>query len=160
MTPTVMRRFLIALAVVLGVTAPSAAADSASASASVVVAAQFATRTSLKVSSEVLQFTVPTGGEAARVDVNFSAAARTRSGGEVILLVEPLGPIEDGSEGAGEMTFVGEGQGASRGMLAVAGATPVARWTGSGLRTGRLTFTLRAAAGLHTVPVRFVLTAP
>jgi hypothetical protein len=148
------------LAAVLAVAAPSAAADSTSASASVVVSAEFATRTSLKVSSQVLQFSVPTGGEAARVDVDFSAAARTRSGGEVILLVEPFGPIEDGSEGVGEVTFAGEGQGASRGTLAVATATPVARWIGSGLRTGRLTFTLRAAAGLHTVPVRFLLTAP
>lgn len=155
-----MRRFLLTLAVVLGLAAPSAAADSASASATVVVNAQFSTRTSLKVSSQMLQFAVGAGDPAPSVAVDFSAAARTHAGGEVMLLIEPLGGIDDGAEGIAAMTFAGEGQGTGRGALAVGGLTPVARWTGSGLRTGRLTFTLRAAAGRYTVPVRFLLTAP
>ena len=154
-----MRHFLLTLAVVLALAAPSAAADSASASASVVVNAQFSTRTSLKVSSQLLQFAVGADDQAPSVAVDFSAAARTHSGGEVMLLIEPLGGMDDG-EGSTEMTFVGEGQGTSRGALAAGGLTPVARWTGSGLRTGRLTFTLRAAAGRYLVPVRFLLTAP
>jgi hypothetical protein len=155
-----MHRFFLALAGVLGLAAPSLAADSTSASAAVVVNANFSTRTSLKVSSQVLQFAVPSGDETSRVEVDFTAAARTRAGGEVILLVESFGPLDDGSAGATEVRFAGQGQGASGGMLAVNAATPVARWIGSGLRTGRVTFTMRAVAGLYTVPVRFLLAAP
>ena len=155
-----MRRFLLTLAVVLGLAAPSVAADSTSASATVVVNAQFSTRTSLKVSSQMLQFAVGAGDQSPSVAVDFSAAARTQAGGEVMLLIEPLGGADDDVEGGAEMTFAGEGQGTGRGSLAVGGLTPVARWTGSGLRTGRLTFTLRGSAGRYTVPVRFLLTAP
>jgi hypothetical protein len=155
-----MHRLFLTFTVVLGLAAPSIAADSASSSASVVVNANFSTRTSLKVSSQMLQFAVPSGDETARVEVDFTAAARTRAGGEVILLVESLGPIDDGSEGSADVTFTGEGQGTNRGSLVVDGATPVARWIGSGLRTGRLTFTLRAVAGRYTLPVRFLLAAP
>lgn len=154
-----MHRLFLALAVVLGLAAPSLAADSTSASATVIVNANFSTRTSLKVSSQVLQFAVPSGDETSRVEVDFTAAARTRAGGEVILLVESFGPRDDGSAGASEVRFAGQG-GASGGMLAVNAATPVARWTGSGIRTGRVTFTMRAVAGIHTVPVRFLLAAP
>jgi hypothetical protein len=161
MMALVMRRLLLIFAAVLGVAAPSsAAADSTTASASVRVNAEFSTRTSLKVSSQVLQFAVPAGGETARVDVDFSAGARTRAGGEVLLLVESLGAIDDGLEGATEVTVAAQGQAACGGRLAVNVATPVARWIGSGLRTGRVTFTMRAVAGLYTVPVRFLLTAP
>jgi hypothetical protein len=155
-----MHRLFLTFTVVLGLAAPSIAADSASSSASVVVNANFSTRTSLKVSSQMLQFAVPSGDETAGVEVDFTAAARTRAGGEVILLVESLGPIDDGSEGSADVTFTGEGQGTNRGSLVVDGATPVARWIGSGLRTGRLTFTLRAVAGRYTLPVRFLLAAP
>jgi hypothetical protein len=155
-----MHRFFLTLAVVLGLAAPSVAADSTSASATVVVNANFSTRTSLKVSSQVLQFAVPSADETARVEVDFTAAARTRAGGEVILLVESFGPLDDGSEGSADVTFTGEGPGTARGALAAEGTTPVARWIGSGLRTGRLTFTVRAAAGRYTVPVRFLLAAP
>ena len=153
-----MRRFLLTLAVVLGLAAPSAADTTAS--ATLVVNAQFSTRTSLKVSSQMLQFAVGAGDQSPSVAVDFSAAARTRAGGEVMLLIEPLGGTDDDAEGGAEMTFAGEGQGTGRGALAVSGLTPVARWTGSGLRTGRLTFTLRGSAGRYTVPVRFLLTAP
>jgi hypothetical protein len=155
-----MHRFFLTLVVVLGLAAPAIAADSTSASASVVVNANFSTRTSLKVSSQMLQFSVPSGDETARVEVDFTAAARTRAGGEVILLVESFGPLDDGSAGSADVTFTGEGPGTGRGAIAVDSATPVARWIGSGLRTGRLTFTLRAVAGRYTVPVRFLLAAP
>jgi hypothetical protein len=57
------------------------------------------------------------------------------------------------------VTFLGDGPGTVAGMLPAAGATPVARWTGSGLRTGRVTFVLRAGAGPN-IPIRFVLSAP
>jgi hypothetical protein len=155
-----MHRLLLTFAVFLGLAAPSLAADPASVSASVVVNANFSTRTSLKVSHQVLQFAVPSADGTSRVEVDFTAAARTRAGGEVILLVESLGPFDDGSQGSADVSFTGEGPGTARGALAVNGATPVARWSGSGLRTGRLTFTLRAAAGRYTVPVRFLLAAP
>ena len=41
------------------------------------------------------------------------------------------------------------------------GPSTVGRWRGSGLRRGRLVFTLRdGTAGPSSVPVRFVLSAP
>jgi hypothetical protein len=47
------------------------------------------------------------------------------------------------------------------GTLAGAGAVVAGRWVGSGLRTGRLVFSLRAASGgTYTLPLRFVLSAP
>ena len=91
-----MRHFLLPCASLPGLAAPSAAAESTigvgGRSSS---AAQFSTRTSLKVSSQVLQFAVPSGDETARVEVDFTAAARTRAGGEVILLVESLATMTD-----------------------------------------------------------------
>ena len=154
-------------AVLLGVAtfavaAPARATDATT--AVVVVSAQFGSRTSLRVSTELLQFDVMAPGQPATAAVTFSAAARTRSGGDVVLSMEPARAI-DGPGGAADvessLSFVGEGDGTAGG--AVAGATPTvaARWSGSGLRTGRLVFSLRSrAAGTYSVPMRFVLSTP
>jgi hypothetical protein len=59
------------------------------------------------------------------------------------------------------MTFAGEGDGLLAGVVVNGAAAVAGRWTGSGLRTGRVLFSMRAAAaGTYTVPVRFVLSAP
>jgi len=133
---------------------PSTAESAETISTTVAVVAEFSTVTSLRVSSQTLQFVATQPDCPAVAVVDFVAAARTRQGGEVMLTVEPLA----GSEVA--VTFTGEGAGLLSGTLASAGTTPVARWTGSGLRTGRLTFSLPQSVGAPTLPVRFVLSAP
>ena len=146
----------------LSVVLPTLAAGE-SAKASVVVNAEFSSRTSLKVSAQVLTFEVVNPAQAATASVEFSAGARTLTRGDVVLSFEMLRAIE-GPDGCPDveaaLTLAGEGQGAmSRGALAE--PQVARRWTGSGLRTGRLVFALRAgAAGTYAVPMRFTLIAP
>jgi hypothetical protein len=141
---------------------PASAGDTAT--AAIVVHATFSSRTSLKVSTELLRFDVARPGSEAAAAVDFSAAARTQAGAEVVLSVQPL-QIVEGPGGAADaessMTFAGEGDGLLAGVVINGGAAVAGRWTGSGLRTGRVLFSMRAAAaGTYTVPVRFVLSAP
>ena len=121
-------------------------------------------RTSLVVSSELLRFDVVEPGGRASVTVDFSAAARTAAGADVVLSVEPLtGLLGPGGAADFETTlaFDGSGEGTRGGVLDAAAPTVAAHWTGSGLRRGRLTFTLRAGApGAYQIPVRFILSAP
>jgi hypothetical protein len=138
------------------------AAESRTASLS--VTAEFRARTSLKLSNQLLQFEASGDGSDAIAVVDFSAGARTRSGGEVVLTVEPVGGTS-GPGGAADVetavTFSGTGDGMLAGALRSLSPSVVGRWTGSGLRTGRVNFALRAAAaGTYTVPVRFVLSTP
>ena len=132
--------------------------------ASVHVNVQVAARTSLRVSSELLQFDVARPDAPATAAIEFSAGARTASGADIVLSVEPLHGI-DGPGGAADvetaLTVAGHGQGLLSGHVDPVRSTVVGRWSGSGLRTGRLVFTLRAhAAGSYAMPVRFVLSAP
>ena len=131
---------------------PSSAWCGETRSATVAVRADFAPRTSLKVSTHTLRFE-PGGAEELPVaEVEFSAAARTRTGGEVLLTAE----LSDaGCPDQGSVTVTGSGPGVVA-TLTVGTPIPVARWIGSGVRTGRLTFT----APPCTVPVRFVLSTP
>lgn len=143
---------------------PSVCVAEASATTSIAVTARFSSRTSLKVSSQLLQFSVTAPGEAALATVEFSAAARTRPAGEVVLTVEAVRAM-DGPGGAADIdtavTFSGEGEGTAAGALASAVPSVAGRWSGSGLRTGRLTFALRSAVtGSYSVPLRFVLSTP
>ncbi len=152
----------VALAVLLAGSRGATAADTAN--ASVVVNAQFSSRTSLKVSTELLQFDVARPDQPALAAIDFLAAARTQAGAEVVLSVEPLRGLEDPGGAAGvesSMTFAGEGDGTLGGVVASAGPTVAGQWVGSGRRAGRLLFSLRAGAtGAYTVPIRFVLSAP
>ena len=132
--------------------------------ANVHVNVQVAARTSLKVSSDLLQFDVTRPGAPATAAIDFSAGARTAAGSDIVLSVEPLHAI-DGPGGAadveGAITVAGQGQGLVSGHVHPVKSTVVGRWNGSGLRTGRLVFTLRAhAPGNYAMPVRFVLSAP
>jgi hypothetical protein len=143
---------------------PAFAAASETATGNVVVTAQFATRTSLTVSTRLLHFDVTVPGEPATVAVDFSAGARTPSGAEVVLSVEPLLGLQ-GPGGAAdveaELSFSGIGDGAASGVMDARRPAIAGKWVGSGLRTGRLVFALRASAsGSYSLPVRFVLTTP
>ena len=157
-------RNLSALLMVLAFAAPSGAIAEESATASITVTAEFASRTSLRVSSQLLRFDVNSPEEPGVAAIDFSAGARTRNGGEVLLTIEPLRAVK-GPGGAADVessiTFAGTGNGLITGTLQQSAAVVAGRWNGSGLRTGRLTFALRAAvSGSYTLPVRFVLSTP
>jgi hypothetical protein len=124
----------------------------------------FDPRTSLTVSTSVLEFHHADPLASSRVTVDFTARARTHASGEVLLTVEPLRSIQ-GPGGAADvetaLTFAGEGEGTLSGALPGGTSTVVGRWTGSGTRDGRVTFSLRSpVSGDYTLPVRFVITAP
>jgi hypothetical protein len=163
-----MRRVSLFIAIVAsGVVMPgfvASAAAAETASASVVVSAQFTGRTSLKVSTDILHFDVNVAGEAATSAVEFSAGARTQAQGEVLLSVEQrrgmTGP-DAVSKNESALTFAGQGDGTLEGVVGAASRVVAGRWIGSGLRHGRLLFTMRAdTSGTYVVPVRFILSAP
>lgn len=156
------RSLVFAAACCLSV-APIASADDTT-STTVAVTARFSSRTSLKVSNDFLRFDVTAPHQPATASVDFSAGARTQAGSEVLLSVEPIRAL-NGPGGASDVessvSFAGEGDGTRGGALAAFGPTVAGRWTGSGLRHGRLVFALHAGStGGYTVPVRFVLSAP
>jgi hypothetical protein len=161
-----MRRasfFAVVLAAAAGIATDVSAAETAA--SSVAVSAQFSSRTSLRVSTDLLRFDVADPDRSATAAVEFSAGARTYSGAEVVLSVEPLRAVE-GPGGAADdvpssVSFSGEGAGTMAGALSSSSPSVAGRWLGSGLRQGRVVFALRAGlSGSYSVPVRFVLSAP
>ena len=161
-----MRRvlfFTIALSSVrvLAIVAPVSAAET---NASVVVSAQVSGRTSFKVSTDILTFDVATSSEAATSAVDFSAGVRTHAGADVVLSVEQRCRLTGPGGATGDesaVSFTGQGEGTLDGVLATDSLTVAGRWTGSGLRQGRLVFMMRAgASGAYTLPVHFSLSAP
>ena len=126
--------------------------------------ARFAPRTSLKVSSELLQFDVAQPGGPATAAIEFVAGARTPLQGEIVLSVEPMRGLS-GPGGAADVdaaiSVAGEGEGLLTTRLDPTSTTVVGRWHGSGLRQGRLVFTLNTStSGIYSMPVRFVLSTP
>ena len=143
---------------------PATALAGESDSKTLSVTATIGSRTSLKVSTQLLQFEVSSPDQQAVAVVDFSAGARTHSGAEVILTVEPLRAIT-GPGGASDvetaLTYAGQGDGTLSGVLQPSTPAVAGRWSGSGLRTGRVMFELHASAsGRYTLPVRFALSAP
>jgi len=159
-----MRNSRLLLTVLTLALCASAAAAEDVATGSITVNVSVASRTSLKVSSRVLNFDVTQPGGIATAAMEFTAGARLATGADVVLTVEPLHGL-DGPGGAADvdtaLSFVGEGEGLLAGSVAMAQSTVVGRWQGSGLRAGRVIFKLRAnAAGTYSLPVRFVLSTP
>ena len=117
--------------------------------------ATVSSRTSLKVSSDFLDFTLTDAERVAVATVDFVAGIRTHAGAEVLLTVEAVEVIE------AAVTFSGDGAGTTQGTMVESRPIVAGRWVGSGRHTGRIVFELRApVAGRYTLPVRFVLTAP
>lgn len=141
---------------------PAAAEDVRS--KTVIVNVSLATRMSLTVSSRLLQFDVAQPGDVATAALDFTAGARTPAGSDVVLTIEPeraLGGPGGAADVESDLRFTGEGQGMLAGSIAHGYSTVVGRWQGSGLRQGRVLFTLRAsAAGSYSLPVRVVLSTP
>jgi hypothetical protein len=152
----------IAIAATCALAQRPASAQSVSATVEAVVG--FAPRTSLTVSTRLLQFEVVDPARPSVATVEFEARARTHTGSEVVLSVEPLRAPE-GPVGAADaecaVTFVGQGTGTTGAALAPGGQSVVGRWAGSGRHSGHVVFALRASTpGTYVVPVRFVLSVP
>ena len=140
--------------------AASSVSAAETATASVRVNVQVASRTSLRVSSQVLRFDVPEPGGEATASIDFTAGARVAAGADVMLTVEPIGSGLAG-DATSRPTFTGEGDGMLSGAIDASTASIAGRWRGSGQRHGRLLFKVRLnAAGHYTMPVRFVLSTP
>ena len=153
---------IVTFAATLGVASSAGAADQATAAVSVSV--QVSSRTSLHVSSHVLRFAVGADSGTATDVIDFSAAARVPAASDLVLSVEPTHGV-DGPGGAADVdtgiVFSGVGEGLTAGALDPARSAVAGRWKGSGVRAGRLTFTLQASAsGFYLVPVSFVLSTP
>jgi hypothetical protein len=125
--------------------------------------------TSLRVSDHLLVIDPrPPGydGPVVAGTIEFRAAARTASDGEVVLTVEPLTPIGAIGGGAADapttVGFQGIGIGAQDGVLRDGRQETVARWVGSGLHVGRVTFVVKGPLTPQgaTVPLRFLIAAP
>jgi hypothetical protein len=125
------------------------------------VQATVSARTSLRVSTDVLDFGLVAPGRPATASVEFSAGARTAAGAEVMMSVETLAAAEGGDMASWDLSFAGRGEGTTRGDISESGPTVAGRWIGSGLRRGRVVFVLVASTeGVFRVPVRFLLSAP
>jgi hypothetical protein len=160
-----MRSLALALTAAL-VMLPSVATHAADDTKTVVVQANASvgSRTSLTVSSQQLEFVLTDSKQPAVATIEFVAGARTHAGAEVVLTVEAVRSLE-GPGGAADVdaaiTFSAEGEGAIAGTMSPATPVIAGRWTGSGRRTGRLSFALRAGVpGTYTMPLRFILSAP
>ena len=156
-------RFVCALVTLFGVVGP-AAVVCADGDATVAVSVHVSSRTSLHVSTGVLEFNVPDGGRSASAAIEFLAGARGPSGSEVVLNMESPQPVQAPGGAADvdtEITFAGEGAGMMSGTLATASASVAAAWHGSGQRHGRIVFTLHASTpGTYRLPIQLVLTTP
>jgi hypothetical protein len=132
----------------------------AEATATMRVQAEFSSRTALEVSGRSLEFEIAEAAHTATAPVDFSAAARTHAGADVVLSVEVLPTAATAGDQSG-FTVAGIGDGVLGGDLRPGTPFVAARWSGSGRRSGSFVFRMRAAvAGNYTVPVHFVLTAP
>jgi hypothetical protein len=127
------------------------------------VSAVFHSHTSLRVSASELRFDITDPSSVPTVSIDFSAAARTYGNADVVLTVEAAGSIDARVGGRSADLAVGyRGDGDNAGTLSEAGPHVAGRWTGSGVRQGRVSFTLRGATvrGTYSLPLRFVLSAP
>ena len=139
-------------------------AQSGDRSAVIVASATIAPRTSLKVSAHVLEFRIEPGSTEGVATIEFTAAARALPESQVIMTVSAAGGLT-GPGGAADVdvdvAFAGEGSGAQSGALHLTETAATGRWTGGGVRTGRLVFTLRASTpGDYKLPVRFAISVP
>lgn len=153
---------LVVLGCVCGSGRPVNAAESVR--ASVAVRTNVSSRTSLNVSEDVLRFEVAGPEQPALASLDFVAGARTYTGGEVMLSIEPVSPADlEGADGLSgvRLTFAGDGPGVGSGALTSSESSVAGRWSGSGLRHGRLVFALHGAPpGVYTMRVRLALTTP
>jgi hypothetical protein len=144
----------VSLAAALFISAAVASADagagdqasSSTATSSLHVAATFAPRSSLQVSTRVLTFHV-TDAASAEASLDFTAGTRIPSGTAVELIADADVPS------SGQLTLVAGPEGTIPTSLESGTPTAIAHWSGSGLRTGRLTLRLNAPPGVYNIPI-------
>jgi hypothetical protein len=120
------------------------------ATSSLQVAVTLAPRLSLQQSARVLTFHV-TGSEPAEASLDLTAGVRLAAGAVVELVADLVQPVD------GALTIVDGFEGTIPTSLTRGTPTVVAKWTGNGLRTGRLTLRLHAAHGVYEIPVTLQL---
>jgi len=126
----------------------SAQAPARQVTQSLAASVTFAQRTSLRLSTDVLRFDVTDAATPATATLDFSAGARTASGDEVRLVIDTLSNLP------GTLMITDGTGGIKSGEASPIMPTIVARWTGGGLRSGRLTFALRCGIpGRYAVPI-------
>lgn len=142
-----------------GVPEASEGQDSArQATHSVSATATFGPRTSLHVSSQVLRFDVTDALIPAEASVEFAAGARTRNGGDVVLVVQVGDPsASPAGSTAYALTIAHGSEGVAAGAVVHGAPAVVARWAGGGMRTGRVTFRLNAPPGRYELPIKFLV---
>jgi hypothetical protein len=118
--------------------------------------ASFAPRTSLTITTPTLRFVINDAAMPAYATVDFSAAARTLANGEVTLVLRLVGDVAPGVV----LSIAGGSDGVVVGAVPTSQEVAAACWTGSGLRSGRVTFALSAKPGTHDIPVTFFLRLP
>jgi hypothetical protein len=120
---------------------------------SLTATASFAPRTSLTISTPTLRFVVTDPAIPAVATVGYSAAARTLANGGVTLVMRAGDVPADAV-----LRISGGSDGVVVGEVASGQDVAAARWTGGGLRAGRVTVALSARPGTYDVPVAFFLT--
>jgi hypothetical protein len=129
------------IALIASALVPAAAQSTVShVTQSVTATVTFKPRTSLQLSTNVLRFDVTGGALSATATLDFSAGARAGQGDTVELVVDPI------TSGSGVLSVVEGPAGTITGDVLPATATVVARWSGGGLRAGRLTFRLQGVS--------------
>lgn len=138
--------------VVSGFALVAAQAPTRQVTQSVSATVTFKQRTSLQLSTNVLRFDVNDTAAHATATVDFTAGARVSPSDQVELVFEPIDSV------SGVLAVVEGPMGTISGDVP-AKATVVARWSGGGLRAGRLTFRLTGVArGHYEVPFSLRLT--
>lgn len=131
-------------------------------SARAVMHVEVKTHTALQVSTSELHFDLIDEAGTPQVAVEYSAAARTRMGGPVVLTVEPLGELRTAGNTPVGLVVAYQGEGQMGGTLTEGKRHVVASWTGSGIRPGRVVFRLLGASkpGVYSLSLKFGLSAP
>ena len=150
------RAAAVVFAVVILTGAPSAGQQVATQSVSATVS--FAPRTALTVSTRTLHFVVTDALTPATASVEFSAAARTLADGSVALMADAAGMRRTAFRCFARDCFR-TGRHRPR-SLSSQQPVVAGRWTGSGVRSGRITFQLRAQPGSYDIPLRFSCRSP
>lgn len=162
---SVVKAVAVACAFAVSAARPEGAAAE-SVQRSITVRADVASRTTLRVSAEMVRFHVLNTAVPATASIDFAAGARTQAAGEVIFTIEPLGwteaPDVDGT--AAPQAGAGFGR-RDEEITAVDVSTPgrkvARRWVGSGLRHGTVRLVFRATKpGYYEVHLRVFLSAP
>jgi hypothetical protein len=123
-----------------------ASASTSIATSSLHVAATFAPRSSLHVSTRVLTFHV-TSSAPAEASVDIAAGVRLASGTAVELIAEADAPASS------RLAVVAGPEGTLLTPLGSATPTVILKWSGSGFRTGPVTLRLNAPPGIYNIPI-------